>query len=223
MERKRRWLTFATSLFITLVLPCLAIAGKPGAGPSVPNTGTITGTVTVGGNPLSGQIFIPGKSFMAKTDSNGSYTLYYVPVGQQNMMIEVPGVLPFLLGGCELTTAGCTVSKNFACLPGEQRACMDCSSVKETCTNEGAWPGCNCSSACSSDPRYGTPCDGDDADLCTGGVWRCDSGGSLVCVGDQPKVEVCDGIDNNCNGLIDEGDLCGAGNVCIQGTCQPVP
>lgn len=30
-------------------------------------------------------------------------------------------------------------------------------------------------------------------------------GGKEVCVGDVPKPEICDGLDNNCNGFVDEG------------------
>jgi len=43
-------------------------------------------------------------------------------------------------------------------------------------------------------------------------------GGKLTCVGGMPPVtEVCDGLDNNCNGTTDEdpnGDLCPGGSTC---------
>ena len=52
----------------------------------------------------------------------------------------------------------------------------------------------------------GTPCDGPDADACPNGVVAC--GADLLpsdCVGDGPVVEVCNGVDDDCDGSVDEG------------------
>ncbi len=52
------------------------------------------------------------------------------------------------------------------------------------------------------------PCDGDDTDSCINGVTGC-MDGRVVCLESEPgKVEECDGLDNNCNGLIDENAGC---------------
>ena len=64
-------------------------------------------------------------------------------------------------------------------------------------------------------------CDGScgaGTQTCTDGVWgTCAGGGS----GDDTGAEACDGADNDCNGIVDDGEgLCGEGDECIGGTCQ---
>ena len=61
----------------------------------------------------------------------------------------------------------------------------------------------------------------EDADygvgICTPGVMKCDNGG-LYCDGHiGPTEEVCDGLDNNCNGSIDEGIANTTAIVCYDG------
>ena len=56
----------------------------------------------------------------------------------------------------------------------------------------------------------GKACDGPDADLCANGTWACDPaspGGALTCVGDHNSPELCNGLDDDCNGLTDDGFL----------------
>ncbi len=69
-------------------------------------------------------------------------------------------------------------------------------------------------------------------EACTAGVGQCQQAGIKQCIGNnvvctampgQPQAEVCDGIDNNCDGTVDEGDP-GAGQSCmtgLKGVCSP--
>ena len=89
------------------------------------------------------------------------------------------------------------------------------------------------SGVCSGNPGQGQACVTGQPGICSAGTTVC-QGGSLVCIANNsPSVEVCDGVDNNCNGQIDEslGSLtCGTGQCqrtvqsCIGGvqqTCSP--
>ncbi len=55
-------------------------------------------------------------------------------------------------------------------------------------------------------PGVGSACDtSEDTDQCKNGVLACGQGGTIVCQDDSPAVEQCDGIDNDCDALIDDG------------------
>lgn len=65
----------------------------------------------------------------------------------------------------------------------------------------------------------GTPCDTGQPGACAAGLNEC-TGASLVCKSVfSAAPEKCNGVDDDCNGQTDDGDLCDAGFVCDHGTC----
>ena len=78
-------------------------------------------------------------------------------------------------------------------------------------------------------PLKGKPCDGPDPDDCHAGKYQCAPGGkTLACEGDISYSELCNGKDDDCDGLIDEdfpnkGKPCGVSPLCGIGhfVCSP--
>jgi MYXO-CTERM domain-containing protein len=69
----------------------------------------------------------------------------------------------------------------------------------------------------------GEPCEVAGAEgVCRAGLTECVGSGALSCKQVVlPDAEKCDGIDNDCNGDIDEGNLCPPEELCFQGRCVP--
>jgi hypothetical protein len=74
----------------------------------------------------------------------------------------------------------------------------------------------------SEDPALGVACDGADSDLCAEGVTVC-AGDAIACsdtTGDT--LDLCNGLDDDCDGSVDEGSLCDDANDCTVDTCNGV-
>ncbi len=65
----------------------------------------------------------------------------------------------------------------------------------------------------------GGACDTGEAGVCGPGIEVCRNG-ALTCEGVVPAgTESCDGLDNDCDGSIDNGDLCAEDEICDRGVC----
>ena len=69
-------------------------------------------------------------------------------------------------------------------------------------------------------PGGGTACDTGMPGVCAAGLNECVTGTTLMC---RPSIasspEVCDGLDNDCNGMVDDGAKCTGNQVCDRGKC----
>ncbi len=118
---------------------------------------------------------------------------------------------------------------------GLERACSSkCGTGVESCIG-GQWVGCtarqptaevcdgadnNCDGRTDEPEATTIACQTD----CGAGVRTCGEGGKMgPCTAPQPGAEVCDGLDNDCNGKIDDNAPCPTGGTCTCGGCAYPP
>jgi hypothetical protein len=132
------------------------------------------------------------------------------------------------------------------CEAGDHRDCYSgpagteghgpCRHGHQECNAEGAWSACHdqvtpvaetcngvdddCDDRIDDTANAGQPCTVGQGACQSVGTMQC-SGPNLACVappGPQPQAEVCNGIDDDCNGHIDDGTV-GSGRVCEDFDC----
>jgi hypothetical protein len=126
---------------------------------------------------------------------------------------------------------------DFACKNGQCRHCRSegkpCESSLDCCTEAPVCgdpddQGSRCLPKCNpDDPPVGEACDTGLEGECAVGVYQCDlfSDGELGlwCKPPEPSAELCDGLDNNCDGKVDDNptDVGGPCNIPDPSGCQP--
>jgi hypothetical protein len=126
---------------------------------------------------------------------------------------------------CDPNTKTCSNQAIAGCCNVDGQCNDGDSCTKDSCSGPGGTckfsPVANCCSP--NDPKVGTDCDPPqspyDQPPCKAGHWAC-MGGQFTCIGQvKPGLEVCDGIDNNCDGVVDVGSSCPNSEVCHDGVC----
>ena len=113
---------------------------------------------------------------------------------------------------CDSGLFGICSLGRWSCLEGQLSCAPDVLPVEESC--DGLDNDCD-DLIDEGDPEGGFACRvADERGLCSVGVTRC-AGARATCVGEySPSAELCDGLDNDCDGLSDEGELT------VEGSCS---
>ena len=207
------------TVMITVSFNISAWAAKPDAD-SAQKAGDIKGSVNLCvGSSESVNVYIPGRSFFARTGSQGEFRLSYVPPGTYSIVIERHGQRYASESGIRVLSRQITdIGTLTVCtdLDGDTYdQSVDCDDTNPA-INPGATEECgdgidnNCNVQIDEGCAVCTDNDGDGyfaQQNCVPGGDCVDTDASI----NPGALEVCgDNIDNNCNGEVDEPD--GVGN-----------
>jgi hypothetical protein len=135
-----------------------------------------------------------GGGTQADCQAGATRACYTGPAGTQNV------------GACKGGTQSCVVGAWGACNAETTPASETCNGVDDDCDGQVDDGVSGTGGACST----GLP------GVCATGTIAC-TAGKLVCVGDAgPSLETCNGLDDDCDGLVDDGNP-GGGGACPTG------
>ena len=179
-------------------------------------------------------VYIPGRSFVAITDTDGKFVLENVPAGTYTVVrfdrgavtIDEPSVTVYAGQSTGLGTVvfpdvdlssdpnNCGSCGN-SCSSG---VCVSGACIAPTFCNPGSIQSCYTG-------QPGTV----NVGICAAGTQTCNSNGTAFgsCIGQVlPVAELCNNKDDDCDGIVDNGSssqLCPGGGTCQQGQCVTAP
>jgi hypothetical protein len=139
------------------------------------------------------------------------------------------------VGVCKAGTQTCGADGHWGPCVGQVTPTPEVCSPASCATNPSD-PACNKDENCNGQVDEGCGCNVGDKQTCYDGpaatqnVGTCKAGYKVcdagvftgACLTEiMPTPEVCDGQDNDCNGLVDDGATCNAGFYCTHGVCVP--
>jgi Putative metal-binding motif/von Willebrand factor type A domain len=122
-----------------------------------------------------------------------------------------------------MAPGACGLGKRSCGADGKLGACVPVNPPAEIC--DGVDNNCDgkTDEDCGCTHGQERPC-GKNVAECTQGVEKCQYGQWTQCVGaNNGRKEECNGVDDDCDGMIDENDdgICGASETCVCGGCAP--
>lgn len=238
---------FLGAICALLILCQTSVASALDKSASPQHSGQIQGTLNYCVPGLTGQInaYLPKYSFEARLNQSGEFVFYYVPAGTYSVVFDIPQHSPYRIDNVQVT------GQNITDL-GTITLCRDLDGDKYTedadCNDNnpdihpGATEVCgdgvdnNCNGQVDEGCALCTDADHDGfyAEAGCNTQIDCDDTNNMI---NPIAPEICNGVDDNCNGLVDEGidkstdvNNCGScGNVCsypnataacVSGNCQ---